>query len=216
MRQETIVNNIYAFEELSDAAKEKALQDYCTSGMDYEWWDYIYEDAAAIAELFGFDIRQRRVDTTDGGHRYEPSIYFSGFYSQGDGACCEGDYRYMKGALRQVKEYAPQDKELHEIVAGLQAFQRRYFYGIRATVKHSGHYYHSGCTSIDVTWTMPSGYEEYPDLDTQEDVAQLLREFMDWIYSQLEKEWDYQTSEEAFIETCEANGYEFTADGSLY
>ena len=35
------------------------------------------------------------------------------------------------------------------------------------------------------------------------------------IYKSLEKEYDYQTSEESYQETCDANEYEFYSDGSM-
>ena len=36
---------VYQFDELSDSAKEKARDWYRLGAMDYEWWDYVYEDA---------------------------------------------------------------------------------------------------------------------------------------------------------------------------
>lgn len=37
--------------------------------------------------------------------------------------------------------------------------------------------------------------------------------FADWVYKQLENEYDYRTSEEACREAIESNDYEFTEKG---
>ena len=81
---------------------------------------------------------------------------------------------------------------------------------LRAIVKHSGHYYHSRCTDIDVIDS-----ETGDATDTQADtaLAELLRDFMTWIYRQLETEHDYQLSDETVDESIRANEYEFTESG---
>lgn len=46
MRQETI--NIYPFEELSEEAQQKALAWWLKGGLDYEWWENVYENAENV------------------------------------------------------------------------------------------------------------------------------------------------------------------------
>ncbi len=48
MREETVTTKIYKFDELSDEAKEVAVQEFSDLNVDHEWWDSIYEDAATI------------------------------------------------------------------------------------------------------------------------------------------------------------------------
>ena len=172
------------------------------NGLDYDWWDSVYEDAAQIAKILGIDLRQKPVKLMGGGTRYDPCIQFSGFSSQGDGACFEGTYAYAKGAAKAVRDYAPVDKELHAIADGLQAVQRRAFYRITAGVCHRGHYSHEMCTDIDVEYT-----------SEDETVKELLRDFMRWIYRTLEKEYEYLTSDESVDENIRCNEYEFDEDG---
>lgn len=66
---------------------------------------------------------------------------------------------------------------------------------------------HSGCTSFNI------GNDGRELGDVEDDLIQLLRDFMDWIYKQLETEYDYKTSREQIIETIKANDYEFDEDG---
>ena len=56
MKTETIVRHIYQFDKLGDDAKRKALDWYREGATDYEWWDFIYDDAKAIAKLMGIEI----------------------------------------------------------------------------------------------------------------------------------------------------------------
>ena len=99
-RQDTKITTVYTYAELSDAAKEKARDNYREGNLDYDWWESVYTDAIELAAVMGIEIGVRR-----GGK--EPAIFFSGFCSQGDGACFEGTYRYKKGALKDLEATAP-------------------------------------------------------------------------------------------------------------
>lgn len=209
MRTETVTREIFQFDELSDSAKEKA-RDWYRAGLEF-YDEHIIEMAATAAELFGLDIRTTRKAQMGGGHHYAPTVYFSGFSSQGDGACFEGNYRYKKGALKAVKTEFPTDGTLHGIVQRLQDVQRRNFYQLAASCKHRGRYYHSGYMSVDVERL--DGKEVANDAET--DLTDALRDFANWIYSNLESEYDYQNSDAAVDKTIRANDYEFTAEGRI-
>lgn len=207
-RQATV--RLFKLNELSETAKEAARQWYREHGLDHAWYETVYEDAASIADMLGIDLRTKKVQFRNGETRWDGiNILFSGFYSQGDGACFEGSYRYAKGAAKEIRAYAPQDTELHRIADKLQAIQRKHFYKIRATVKHEGHYYHQYCTSINVS----TGDFDYPDCSVQKEVAELLRDFMHWIYKSLEREYEWQNADEQVDETIAANEWEFTEVG---
>lgn len=201
---ETRTYNVYKFDELPKEAKEKAINRWREDGLDYEWYDTVYEDVFMIAKIIGIDLNRRSVKLMNGETRYDPAIYFSGFSSQGDGACFEGTYQYAKDSVRKIKEYAPQDKELHRITEGLYNIQKKHSFKVTANVKHSGHYYHSHSTLIDVD--PGKMYEE---------ISELLRDFMNWIYNTLEKEYEFLMRDETIIETIRANDYNFTEDGEI-
>lgn len=56
----TIETTIYTFDELSERAKENARNWYREGALDYEWWDFIYEDAERIGlKLESFDLGRR-------------------------------------------------------------------------------------------------------------------------------------------------------------
>lgn len=208
---QTITKTVYEFDELSDAAKERAR----------DWWrgceaqdfdtDFLYEDFQRMGKLLGIEFDRKPVKLMGGGTRYDPTIYWSGFSSQGDGACFEGRYSYAKGAAKAIaKETGGTEHALIDLAERLQAAQRRNFYRLEAIAKHRGHYYHSGCMSIDV-FDREDNYREIGD--AEEEIKQCLREFADWMYKQLDAENDYRMSDENVDESIRCNEYTFTENG---
>ena len=191
---------VYTFDELSDEAKEKARSWWREGGLDYEWYDGEYEDFTTIAGFMGIEVEH---------------IYFSGFWSQGDGACFEGNYRYEKGGVKKLLEYAPQDKELNQIIETLAEAQKKNFYQIYGTIKHQGHYYHYN--SMDITLNRENNRgEEIPMVDDAEDtITEAFRDLAKWLYRNLETQYDYLNSDEQVDETIRINDYEFTEDGGI-
>lgn len=220
-RQDTKITTVYTYAELSDTAKEKARDRYRDGNLDYEWWDGVYTDAVDMAALMGIEIGTRRGSK-------DTAISFSGFSSQGDGACFEGTYRYRKGALKALQSAAPAghkdeetgqwvehpgNMELHRICRELQEIQRPFLYKLVATVKQSGHYLHSGCTHIEVE----HAEDHYRNIrDAEDGIKQALRDFMDWIYSCLEADYTALNSDEAIEEEIVTNECEFREDGTRY
>lgn len=197
---ETRSYTVYKFDELTDEAKQKAIEKLYDINVDHDgWYEFIFEDAKEIGKLIGIDIDK---------------IYFSGFSSQGDGACFEGSYNYEKNSVKKIKEYAPKDIKLHSIAESLQSIQKKHFYKLNANIKHRGHYYHEMCTDIQV-YKDGNYLSSESELKAEEEIKDILRDYMRWIYKSLESNYDYCTSEEAIIETIEANDYDFTKDGKL-
>lgn len=216
----TRCKEVYYFDELSDSAKETARSWYREGAFDYNWWDCIYDDTVRIAKLLGIMIKAKNQPCTGGYTEGKwnpnkewvatsPAIYFSGFWSQGDGACFEGTWqaRDMK-PLKDLKGYAPQDKELHRIHKALWAIKKQ-FPDASCTSKHTGHYYHSRSCTLDPLLAEDRDYNK----EEWEPLEEALIDFMDWIYGQLEKEYDYLNSDEQVDETIRANEYEFTEEG---
>lgn len=198
MKTKTI--QLYTIDELCNEAREKALNKLRENWFDYDWHEGILDEAKTIGALMGIDIDK---------------IYFSGFWSQGDGACFECNYQYKKGALKAIKDYAPLDAELHSIAKNLQDIQKRYFYYLSASTEQRGHYYHEYCTCITVRNNAPWLYSSDVPEEVEESIKDYLRDFMRWIYSQLGIEFDYLNSDEVMIENCRSNEYFFDESGVL-
>ena len=205
---------VYQLDELADTAKEKVRAWYSEGGFDHDWYEFVYADFERLCEIVGVCLKTRPLRLYGGGTQQEPCLYFTGFWSQGDGACFEGVYAYRKRAAREMKEYAPQDAELHRIACSLQAIQCRNFYQLRAEANHRGHYYHENCMAIEVERDSPTNQTMTAHAD--EIVIDALRDLARWLYRQLEREYEYQTSDAAVDEALIANGYTFTAAGRRF
>ena len=171
---ETICTTVYRFPELSDAAKEKARSWYRELGPPDDWWDAVYEDFGRVCEILGIRLKTMPVRLMGGGIRQKPCVWFSGFWSQGDGACFTGYLSHAKGAVARIRGYAPMDATLHSIADRLQAIQRRNFYQLTAEISHRGRYTHEYSMTIDVTRDSPT--RQPPTEDAQEIVAEALRD----------------------------------------
>ncbi|SIS91412.1 antitoxin of toxin-antitoxin stability system [Phaeovulum vinaykumarii] len=211
---ETICTTVYQFPELSDAAKEKARSWYSDLAPHDDWWDAVYEDFERICEILGLRLKTSPVRLMGGGVRQKPCVWFSGFWSQGDGASFEGHLRHTKGVAARIRDYAPMDATLHGIADRLQAIQRRNFYQLVAEATHRGRYYHEYTMSVDVTRDSPSS--QPPTEDAEEIVTEALRDLARWLYRQLQAEYEHLTSDEAIEEGIIVNAYTFTEEGRRF
>uniref|UniRef100_A0A6M3M9D2 Antitoxin of toxin-antitoxin stability system n=1 Tax=viral metagenome TaxID=1070528 RepID=A0A6M3M9D2_9ZZZZ len=201
----TVEQTIYKFDELSDRAKEKAMDWYRQGQLDYDWWEFVYEQADTAAKHLGIELDRKG--------KYTPAIFFSGFSSQGDGACFEGSYTYKKGwRAALMGEFGPGETLDALLALGkqLQDIQQPQFYKLQATCRHSGHYQRSGCMAV----MAEHADSMYRDIgDAEDELRDALRSFADWIYDLLENEHDYLTADEQVAEAIRSNEYEFTVEG---
>lgn len=211
---EIVETTVYQLGELSDAAKEQARAWYREGGFDYDWYDSVFADFQRIAEILGIALKTRPVRLVGGGTRQEPQISFAGFWSQGDGASYQAFYAFRKNAAHEIRRYAPKDVRLHAIADALLATQRRNFYQLRADVSHRGRHSHEYCMAIAVERDSPT----YQDMtaDAENAVIEALRDLACWLYRQLEREYEYLSSDEAVDETIAANQYTFTETGRRF
>jgi hypothetical protein len=211
---EIIETTVYQLHELSDAAKDKARAWYREGGFDHDWYDAVYADFEDICAILGIALKTRPVRLMGGGPQQKPCIWFSGFWSQGDGACFEGQYAYAGKGPMKIRQHAPQDTELHQIADALQAVQRHNFYQLRADVRHRGRYYHEYCMEVTVERDSPAMQDMTSDAESV--VAEALRDLARWLFRQLEREYEYQTSDECVDEAIAANTYTFTDAGRRF
>jgi hypothetical protein len=151
--------SLYTISELSDAAKEKARSWWrrCDEG-DTFWSECAIEEAVTQGELMGIEFkeRNRRWRSADGkreGVDNSPCIWWSGFSSQGDGACFEGTWRARDVKADEVAEGwgdSPGTTEIKSIAAGFAEVAARYpaAYFI---VTHTGRYSHERSVDYEMS-----------------------------------------------------------------
>lgn len=175
MREDTIITKVYQFNELSDEAKEKAIEELCDCNVIFEWWDGIYEDARTVAlTIESFDLDRNR-------H-------------------CAG--KWQEDAEATARAILENHGESCETWKDATAFLAEL----------------SGCKAI---FEAKDEYDyEYEEFDESDEYEELCSEFLKTICEDysiiLQNESEYLQSEEAIIETIEANEWEFTEDGIMY
>jgi hypothetical protein len=197
----TIQTQVYSLSELSAAAKEKAREWYRNGDTSFDA-DSAIEDAKQAFATCGITIDR---------------VLYSGFCSQGDGACFEGTWRAADVKPGAMREYAPKDAELHRIAAEFERLAAL-FPLATFTVRHSGRYLHEGCTDFSFSFPDQNGDETDAPGATQaeRDLEEAAKDAMRWIYRQLEGAYEWDNADEQVDEAIEANEYTFTEDGRRF
>lgn len=219
----TIEIKAYEFKELSDKAKERAREWYREHNCDDDFWsEYVIDEAVEQGQLMGITFEERQVPLMSGKTRGKPCIWWSGFSSQGDGACFEGAWHAGDVKADKVADGwgdDPATTEIKRIAHEFGEIAKKYPES-SFTVTHRDRYYHE--RSVDYYFeSFPDGdigsdwpsekREEYEGVI--EELKEASRDFMRWIYRRLEKEYDYRNSDECADEDISANEYMFTEDG---
>jgi hypothetical protein len=168
----TIHTKVYKFDELSDEAKQKAIEECRDLNIGYDWWQFVYEDAENIGlKITGFDIDR--------------------------GSFCEGDFilssnEVAQNILKEHGEHCETYKTAKEFMEQWEPVFNEY---------------------------MDETSDKYESSESEDELMKLEEEFKKSLLEDyriiLSNEYDYQTSDEAIIETIQANDYEFTENGSL-
>jgi hypothetical protein len=195
MRTKTI--ELYQFSELDDKAKEKAREWYrSVNAEDSYWHEQVIEYAKEWLGHLGYTVKD---------------INFTGFWSQGDGACFTGTWsasRVSTERLLSVTGYRAGTMP-YDSAVNLEALKRA-FPEASATLTHRGRYSHERSIEFSIELDPERELEEAAENEAFKDIS---RDLMRFIYRSLEKEYDYQNSSEQVDWAIEANAYEFTKEG---
>jgi hypothetical protein len=197
---------IERFKALPDKQQQKILDKHRYILTEHEgWWECVYDDFKADMAVIGLDVER---------------MFFSGFSSQGDGACFEGRVDDWSLFLPSVNRNCP---ALIKLATDAWDF----------SVKHRGHYYHENSTVFEANLLHPTGnpdkdvwfngpmYIPYPSeiqiaawmailqqynySSMEEEFEEVFKGHMRALYRRLEVEYDALTSDEGVLETLYAN-----------
>jgi len=196
----TVELQLFSFSELSATAKEVVLDNYRDIHTRFDGWcEPIQEGFREKATEAGFEVED---------------IYFSGFWSQGDGAMFTYD-RFNDSMLKNFVDQLTIKEEDKVIILSQGDTCGK---GI-----HRGHYYHeNSCDHYSMLDSTNPDWEYATDLISQHEdafgqyVIDTYKDLCRELYKDLEKYYEELTSDEAVQEYIEENDYEFTEDGSIY
>jgi len=177
----TIRTKVYQFSELSNEAKKKAIEKFRDINTDFDdWHEPILEGAIEDLKEAGYN---------------DPKIYYSGFASQGDGACftCSSiDFNIFLGGKYK----------------GLD---------IRADITHTYRYYFATSTTVNLNDDSNNADLSEDNYNViQHDIENEREKLGNKIYKALEDYYFELQEDNAIIDTIEANEYDFTKDGKLF
>lgn len=183
---------LYEYGELPDDIKAKILENHRYINVDDSWWhegevDYWKDELKAE----GFE---------------DAEIAFSGFYSQGDGASFTASVN-IETFLRKHRAITRFKKLLPLVPVG----------DLSARIVRVGyHYVHEYTVKAEAGMAWRNETESLAGLrsELQRFLTERVRELSRKIYRSLETEYEFLTSDEAIIETLEANEYTFRDDGT--
>lgn len=187
------------WEKLSEDRRKWLLERHRNSYVNDEWWGDVYEAFKEDMSAIGVHVEK---------------IYFSGFWSQGDGACFEGHVADWAKFLTALNE-----PEAAHVMTDLEGYT-----GVSLVWNHSGHYYHEHCTAFGADLAIDNPHDDAeqplryaawgamygadgPLAPLEEKFIEFLRDKMCDLYSRLEEEFEYLTSDEEVtthvLEFCE-------------
>lgn len=191
---QTVQTKVYSYSELSEAAKMRALEKFRHVNVEFEDWEEGIKEAATekLAERGYRDIK----------------IMYTGFGSQGDGACFTAtlDLEKWLQATGRAEEFAA--------LKSLDSLE-----DVTVTLSHSWRYYFATSTTVDVELVNEekSSPEVLEALDRLEKAISEDREKLgDGIYHDLEMSYFELIEDEAVAETIEANDWQFTENGAYF
>jgi hypothetical protein len=204
----TVEIKLYKFDELSKEVQDKVLNKNRDINVYDDWHEFIIED------WINETIPSKGFEATN--------IYYSGFWSQGDGAMFQYDgisddllKEFVDNILIGTEHLSPMRKQwiLNNIY-------------VSASGRHRGHYNHEKCCSHSIYWEVSN-----TDINYLPNFSQWLESFADdfesfiidkyedicrELYRTLEREYDYLTEDEQIIEALRYNDYDFTEGGDIY
>ena len=190
---------LFSFDELSEDSKQVVIERNRNSNTDFcDWHEPIIEGFLESLPQQGFNVN---------------NIFYSGFWSQGDGAMFE--YTFNDTILKKFIHSLDLDNKTR-LLAEVS-------FTCSGKGKQTGNYYHSNSCSHNIYLESCAPYEdETTELADkyqeafEEFVITLYKELCQTIYDALETYYYELQQDDNVIEYLMANDFEYTQDGEIF
>lgn len=195
------------FEALPEATKQEILDKHRYRDTEHhEWWDGVYEQFKEKMNDLGIIIHTRTYNSARGKACTEDAIYFSGFGCQGDGACFNGE---IGNYAKVYERHSPLLLE-HILKIGYCSISwtstGRDCHSYSLVFSDVFEICEPDCEGLrliaheQLIEELKDEWEKF-----KEAIEHEVRGFCDQLYSDLEDENDYLTSDESVLESLDAN-----------
>jgi len=193
---QTINVELFTISELSEQARSKAIEKE-RSNCDV-FLDPTVEYIEEILTCLGFE---------------SPKISYSGFCSQGDGlSFVSENWQYKKGMLDKLGKIT-QELCFLNVSKQLQVMAKSTGYRLQFSVNRTSYFYsHENTVQIE-----NNPYSDFSLSTDQDAILTTLKNCLCRVfYRMLEKDYDYQLSDEYIIENLQANNVMFLSSGKVW
>ena len=195
---EQVQITLFTFDELPEESQQKLIEGF---RQDYEP-DYsnVYDEFIIdMSEQYGADIK-------------EEDIQWSGFWSQGDGACftCDFDEEVIFPILKEVLS--------ENDIDSLEGFELSQAKSVRCGP--SNFYVHENTVTGDIWLDRPDGAELGSNVvkEMEQRLTEIIRDSCKDLYQRLESYYDEETEDEAIKQRIKEHypGCHFRKDGTIF
>ena len=198
---EQVQITLFTFDELPEESQQKLINGF---RQDYD------PDYSHIYDAFILEMSEQY-----GACLSQDDIEWSGFWSQGDGACftCDFDEEVILPILKEQSLTEHQIQYLEGLGVEVQSAQS-------SRCGPSNFYSHENTVTGNLSFYVPSGKEIDAEIAgaLEEALTEIIRESCKDLYRKLEEEYDCATSDDAIIEEIKNiwPGCNFRKDGTIF
>lgn len=213
MKQRVTIETLYKFDELSDDAKQKAVENLWDINVDYDWWQFTYDAIVEAGQAIGID-----------------SVNIEGFdLDRAQSLYIKSDTVHLKDLIVSSEKWETLKTEWPGLYEGMNlGYYSEQINGLNKWLcKVAGDtdtvyadYYLIRAYGWDSGVDYSNDLYGYTNLYNEAETAgalleEFLQDFKNYAFGMLRDSYECLTSEEAIIETIQANEYDFTEDGEL-
>jgi hypothetical protein len=234
------VFKIAELREQSESAFKRAHEKWA-SEIDSECFSgSVFDDFFRVARHLGFDVTENNISFSGFWSQGDGASFGGQYCLSGYGLGPIADYAPRDAELIRIEQSVKKSRAVF-YKRLIQAIPCEYMAGIRSMFtnrlacayvvisrSHSRYSHEMTMQSDegenvreDVLYRLGDNIEfcdesaiDFACEEFAENILEDARSLAQWLYSALEREYEYQTSEECFIDSCDANEYEFDESGN--